>query len=114
MQGDLLGPLVSSNMVDQHIGKVAFETGQTYMYKNKVRIPPLTMQDDTLCVSNCGFKTVQMSEFINTRTKIMNLQFGCDKCSQMHIGKKLNKDICPSLTVDAWKQNVFENEKHEK
>ena len=111
MQGDVLGPLVSSNMVD---GKVALETGQIYMYKNKVIIPPLTMQDDTLCVSKCGFRTSQMSEFINTRAKIMNLQFGCGKCSHMHIGKKLNEDICPSLTIDAWEQKVVENQIGEK
>ena len=48
MQGDVLGPLLSSNMVDQHIGKVALETEHIYMYKNTVIIPPLTMQDDTL------------------------------------------------------------------
>ena len=35
MQGDVLGPLVSSNMVDKHIGKRAFETGQIYIYKKK-------------------------------------------------------------------------------
>ena len=34
MQGDVLSPLVSSNMVDQHIGKKAIETGNTYLYKN--------------------------------------------------------------------------------
>ena len=31
MQGDVLSPLVSSNMVDQYIGKKALETGQIYL-----------------------------------------------------------------------------------
>ena len=53
MQGDVLSPLVSSNMVDKHIGKEALKTGQTYLYKNKVVIPPLAMQDDTLGISQC-------------------------------------------------------------
>ena len=57
MQGDVLGPLVSINLVDHHVGKVALETGHVYMYKDKVKIPPLTMQDDTLGVSNCGYET---------------------------------------------------------
>ena len=48
MQGDVLSPLVSSNMVDKYIGKKALETGQVYLYKNKVEIPPLAMVDDTL------------------------------------------------------------------
>ena len=114
MQGDVLGPLVSSNMVDKHIGKVALETGNYYLYKDKVIIPPLTMQDDTLGISKCGYKTKQMNEFINARTNIMNLQFGCDKCSKMHIGKRINEDICQSVTVDEWKEVVIQNDEGEK
>ena len=40
MQGDVLSPLVSSNMVDRNIGKSALMTGNIYMYKNKIPIPP--------------------------------------------------------------------------
>ena len=58
MQGDVLSPLIPSNMVDQHIGKEAVISKNTYMYKNKVEIPPLMMQDDTLAVSVCGIKTI--------------------------------------------------------
>ena len=39
MQGDVMSPLLSSNMVDKNIGKVA--TGHIYLYINKVEIPPL-------------------------------------------------------------------------
>ena len=88
MQGDVLGPLLSSNMVDKYIGKEAFKTGNIYLYKNKVPIPPLAMVDDTLGVSICGYKTNKMNDFLNTRTKLMNLQYGCDKCEKLHIGKK--------------------------
>ena len=44
MQGDVLSPLMSSNMVDQNIGKTALSTRNTYMYKKKVEIPPLMMK----------------------------------------------------------------------
>ena len=98
-------------MVDKHIGKMALETGNYYLYKDKVIIPPLTMQDG---ISNCGYKTKQMNEFINARTNIMNLQFGCDKCSKMHIGKRINKDLCQSVTVDEWKEVVIQNDVGEK
>ena len=74
MQGDVLGPLVSSNMVDKNIGKVAIETGLFYKYKDIVPIPPLAMVDDTLGISACGFQTNKMAEFLNVRTNIMNLQ----------------------------------------
>ena len=79
MQGDVLGPLVSSNMVDRHIGRMAIATGNVYMYKDKVPIPPLAMIDDTLGISVCGVKTQKMNEFFNLRTSLMNLQFGCEK-----------------------------------
>ena len=109
MQGDVLSPLVSSNMVDSNIGKSASITGNIYMYKNKIPIPPLMMQDDTLDINECGFKSKEMNNFLNTRTNIMNLQFGSDKCEKVHIGKKLNKDVCPTLLVDSWKEVVEEN-----
>ena len=79
MQGDVLGPLLSSNMVDKHIGSNAIKTCNYYMYKNKVVIPPLAMVDDTLGISVCGVKSNKMNSFLNTRTNLMNLQFGCDK-----------------------------------
>ena len=51
MQGDVLGPIVSSNMVDKIIGKVALETGRFYMYENFVPIPLLSMINETLGIS---------------------------------------------------------------
>ena len=110
MQGDVLGPLVSSNMVDKHVGKVAIETGNFYTYKNKVTIPPLAMVDDTLGISLCGLQTKRMSEFLNRRTNLMNLQFGCDKCDKLHIGKRQHEDICTTLTIDSWEEEIYENE----
>ena len=111
MQGDVLSPLVSSNMVDKNIGKVALETGNTYMYKNIVEIPPLTMQDDTLGICVCGLKSKQMSQFLNTRTAVMNLQFGQEKCETMHIGKVYNSDICCEMSWDSWTECLVINEK---
>ena len=84
------------------------------MYKDKVEIPPLTMQDDTLGISVCGFRSKQMNMFLNTRTNIMNLQFGNDKCDKMHIGKQHKKYICPALTVDSWKEVLVENDNGKK
>ena len=72
------------------------------------------MQDDTLGISMCGYKSVQMNEFLNTRTNIINLQFGSDKCEKMHVGKKHVKSICPKLSVDSWKEIVQANDKGNK
>ena len=107
LQGDVLAPLISSNMVEKHIGVPAMITDNVYLYKNKVIIPPLTIQDDTLGVSECGFKSRKMNNFLNTRTKIMGLQFGSQKCEKMHIGKKrFNTDICVDFEVDIWKEQL--------
>ena len=86
------------------------ETGQFYRYKNQVPIPPLAMIDDTIGISVCGVQTVKMSEFLNRRTNLMNLQFGCQKCDKMHIGKKQNDDICPTLTIDSWDEEVIKED----
>jgi hypothetical protein len=64
------------------------------------------MQDDTLSVSKCGFKTTKINNLINSRTNIMGLQFGKEKCVKMHIGKTQNIDICTDCEVDSWKENV--------
>ena len=72
------------------------------------------MVDDTLGVSICGYKTRKISEFLNTRTKLMNLQYGCNKCEKIHIGKRQNEDICPTITIDSWEEEVIENRNKEK
>ena len=110
LQGDVLAPLLSSNMVDRHIGLSAMNTNNVYLYKNKVKIPPLTMQDDTIGISTCGFRSAKMNSFMNTRSNIMSLQFGRDKCEKMHVGKKKrNVDICVNGRVDAWKDKIIKD-----
>ena len=109
MQGDVISPLVSSNMVDENISKRAMATHNFYMYKDKVPIPPLIMQDNTLAISTCGHKAKQMVEPLNTCTNLMCLQFGRDKCVKLHVGKRQNKEICPKLKIDAWDEIVVEN-----
>ena len=56
MQGDVLSPLKSINFVDIHIGKTVIITNNVYMYKNKVEIPPLLMQDARYVKMHIGKK----------------------------------------------------------
>ena len=88
LQGDVLAPLLSSNMVDKNIGLSAMISNNVYLYKKKVKIPPLAMQDDIIGISNCGYKFNKLNSFINTRANIMGLQFGREKCQKMHVGKR--------------------------
>ena len=103
MQGDVLSPLVSSNMVDINISKPAIETGIIYMYKNQVVILPLLMQDDSLAVSACGFKTRKITD---TCTNLMCLQFGQDKCIKMHVEKNQSEFKCVDDAVDTWVEQI--------
>ena len=63
-QGDVFGPMFCSKQVDT-FGQECLDEGKyTYMYRGEVEIPPLSMVDDVLCVSECGFKTSMMHAFI--------------------------------------------------
>ena len=110
MQGDVMSPLMSSNFVDVNIVKPAKETGNVYMYKNKVPIPPLIMQDDTLTISACGMKTKQVNSLLNTQASTMGLQFGSSKCVKLHIGKNHNSYICGNSQVDGWSEEIVKTE----
>ena len=68
------------------------------------------MQDDTLGISVCGYRSQKMNTFLNTQTNFMGLQFGRDKCQKMHIGKRhRNSEFCKDGKVDAW-EDVIQND----
>ena len=84
------------------------------MYKKKVLILPLIIQDDTLTIGTCGVKTQNMNIMINTCANIMGIQFGSDKCVKLHIGKNHNPEICGKGQVDVWKQEFTKTENNDK
>ena len=67
------------------------------------------MQDDTLGISECGFPSKKMNNFLNTHANILNLQFGKDKCENMHIGKDHDDNVCTDFEVDSWKEKLSKN-----
>ena len=100
-------------MVEKNISREAIKNKHTYLYKDKIEILPLIMQDDVLTITKCGKDSKTMNTFLNTRSRIMGLQFGAEKCEKMHIGKYENKLICCDLEVDKWK-TIKEKNKHGK
>jgi hypothetical protein len=54
LQGDVITPLISSNMVEKNISREAMKNKQVYLCKDKIEIPPLIMQDDILTITGCG------------------------------------------------------------
>ena len=89
MQVEGTGPGQCSNQIDT-FGKECLEEGKLlYKYKDGLGIPPLGMVDDVIAVSRCGVDAVVMNAYLNQKTNIKKLQFGPDKCHQLHVGDNL-------------------------
>ena len=94
-QGDLFGPMFCSKQVDT-LGQ---EKGNyTYMYRGEVEIPPLSMVDDVLCISECGFKTTMSHAYISFKTDSKKLQFGAKKCKNC-MWEESVKNISVKLSI---------------
>ena len=110
-QGDVFGPLLCSNQVDTFGKECIEEHKYTYIYKGEVEIPPLSMVDDLLCISECGYKTTMLNTYIKVKTNSKKLQFGESKCKKIHIGKYCEDFKCQDIAVDSWEQfTVFDEE----
>ena len=110
-QGDIFGSLLCSKQVDTFGQEALAMNKYTYMYRDEVEIPPLSMVDDLLSVSECGFKTTMSNAFLTLKTDTKKLQFGAKKCKKMHVGKSHEKYKCQDLKVDKWEElNVYDEE----
>ena len=109
LQGEVFGPLECSVSVDT-FGKECLKTQKhLYYYKGEVGVPPLAMVDDVACVAECGVQSVAINAFINAKTRTKKLQFGVDKCHQLHFGRE-NK-LCPDLFIDSWEVKKVDSAK---
>ena len=109
-QGDVFGPIFCSKQVDTFGQECLEESKHTYLYRGEVDIPPLSMVDDLLCVSECGVKTTMMHAFIKSKTDSKKLQFGAHKCKKLHVGRVKEDHKCQALMVDDWKEVEMRNE----
>ena len=72
------------------------------------------MMDDTVTVTESGYKTEIMNAHIVTHTANKILQFNATKCKTMKVGKILDTIIDQDIEVDSWivnhdkKGNFFE------
>ena len=108
-QGDVIGPMFCSKQVDTFGQKCLQENRYTYSYRGEVEIPPLSMVDDLLCVSQCGFRTKSANAFLTFQTDSKKLQFGAQKCKKLHVGKSIQEFKCQALKIDDWKEVQFYN-----
>ena len=79
-QGDVNAPFKCTVQVDSISESHSYALDKhLYMYKNKVKLPPLGMVDDQLTIANCGLGSVLASAHLNAYTNIKKLQFGAQK-----------------------------------
>ena len=82
LQGDTFGSLLASVQVDS-IGKECAKTGYGYRYKNILEVAMLGLVDDSVCITEAGYKAKMMNAFFSIRTAEKTLQFGAKKCKTM-------------------------------
>ena len=109
VQGDVFGPMFCDKQVDK-IGKECLEGNKyTYKYKGEVDIPPLSMLDDLISISECGHKTTMANSYIRFKSLSKKLQFGSEKCKKIHVGKVKEDYKCPPSYVDKRKEGFVED-----
>jgi hypothetical protein len=109
IQGDVFGPMLCGKQIDE-IGKECLQEDKyVYKYKGEVDIPPLSMLDDLITISECGHKTAMVNSYVRFKTSSKKLQFGPTKCKKMHVGKYKEDFKCQPLYVDNWKETEVED-----
>ena len=101
LQGETFGSLLASVQVDT-IGKECENTGLGYKYQNVLPVGMLGLVDDTVCITEAGYKAHMMNVIFNVRTAEKTLQFGAKKCKTMIVGKKIENFHWNKLKVDQW------------
>ena len=102
--------MLCSKQVDLFGRECLEEEKYIYKYNGEVMIPPLSMVDDVICISECGYKSVMVNSYIKCKTSSKKLQFGSIKCKKIHIGKECEQYKCHPLYVDSWEEKEIKNE----
>ena len=74
MKGENLAPLECSVQVDTIGKECMFENTNLFFYRESIPVPPLSMVDDLICVSNCGVNSQIINSFINVKSNMKKLQ----------------------------------------
>ena len=101
LQGDTFGSILASVQVDS-IGKECAKTDYGYKYQNILPVGMLGLVDDTICISEAGYKAKMMNAFFNIKTAEKALQFGAKKCKTMLVAKNIEEIHRNKLFVDQW------------
>ena len=108
LQGDTYSSLLASVQVDS-IGQECARAGYGYKYMDQLHFGILGLVDDTVAVTEVGFKAHIMNVFMNIKTAEKGLQFGSKKCRIMMVGKNIENVPKTNLRVDTWSVHHKEN-----
>ena len=108
LQGDTFGSILASVQVDS-IGQECAQSGYGYQYKESLSVGMLGLVDDTIGITEAGYRAQMMNAFMNIKTAEKGLQFGIKKCKSMLIGKNLENVLDSNLSVESWTVKCREN-----
>ena len=108
LQGDTFGSILASVQVDS-IGQECAQSGYGYQYKDSLPVGMLGLVDDTIGITEAGYKAQMLNAFMNIKTAEKGVQFGIKKCKSMLIGKNTENVLDSNLSVDRWTVEHREN-----
>ena len=110
MQGRVWGGLMCTTTMDKLCKLVYDNSSLLYKYRGHVLVPPLEMVDDVVTASKCGTTAITLNETVNTFIELKKLKLSAGKCSQIHVGKKVN--VCPAHKVHGEDMKKSDQEKY--
>ena len=110
MQGTVLTSIKCAVQIDT-LGKDCLKDKKSqdilYKYLGAVPIPPLSMVDDILTVSEAGIKSIKMNAAVQSKMDVKKLELG----KEMNIGDK-NEIITPKLKIHDEEMKTSTREKY--
>ena len=114
MQGTVLTSLKCSVQIDS-LGKDCLKNKKKkdnlYKYLGVVSIPPLSMVDDILTVSEAGSKSIKMNATVQSKIDVKKLELGQSKCFKMNIGDK-DELVNTKLMIHGEEMKTTKREKY--
>ena len=112
MQGTVWAGLMCYSTMDKLCQLIYKEGSPVFKYRGQVSVPPLEMVDDVVTAVNCGADSVNLNAKVNTFVEHKKLKLSAKKCSNLHIGNKTTKNICPIKMSDGEIMKESDKEKY--
>ena len=93
IQGGVFSPIKCTVQIDT-LGRDCIKYNEgLYKYKDTINVPPLSLIDDVVAVTNSGTDTILMNAKINMKMESKKLRLSVDKCKHIHIAKKKTESL---------------------